>query len=141
MHGRKKSLFQDPMAAYLTHACVSRAYVSGLLQYQMSQCLYLSPLVGCHLYATSRPGGSHLRMVISVGKRLLVYAWKHSSAWSAWCSAADDDITEEFQFIRVSAPLTVYLINAPELLHDELPHLDIRHILIEECPSSERLHS
>ncbi|KAI0231031.1 GTPase-activating Rap/Ran-GAP domain-like protein 3 [Lamellibrachia satsuma] len=55
---------------------------------------------GCHLYATSRPGGSHLRMVISVGKRLLVYAWKHSSAWSAWCSVADDDITEELQFVR-----------------------------------------
>ncbi|XP_071802131.1 GTPase-activating Rap/Ran-GAP domain-like protein 3 isoform X2 [Asterias amurensis] len=55
---------------------------------------------GCHLYALSRPGGSHLRMVVAVGKKLLVMAWKHSAAWTAWCMQADTDPVEGFTFVR-----------------------------------------
>ncbi|CAD5123259.1 DgyrCDS11618 [Dimorphilus gyrociliatus] len=55
---------------------------------------------GSHLYAVSRPGCSHLRMVVCVGKKLLVYAWKHSTAWSAWCSSADVDTVDGFQLLR-----------------------------------------
>ncbi|XP_076347527.1 GTPase-activating Rap/Ran-GAP domain-like protein 3 [Tachypleus tridentatus] len=55
---------------------------------------------GCHLYALSRPGGSHLRMVVAVGKKLLVMQWRHSAAWTAWCVSADTDTVEGFQFIR-----------------------------------------
>ncbi|XP_022084284.1 GTPase-activating Rap/Ran-GAP domain-like protein 3 isoform X2 [Acanthaster planci] len=55
---------------------------------------------GCQLYALSRPGGSHLRMVVAVAKKLLVMAWKHSAAWTAWCGAADTDPVEGFTFVR-----------------------------------------
>ncbi|XP_038046495.1 GTPase-activating Rap/Ran-GAP domain-like protein 3 isoform X2 [Patiria miniata] len=65
---------------------------------------------GCQLYALSRPGGSHLRMVVAVGKKLLVMAWKHSAAWTAWCMAADTDPVEGFTFVR-------------ELVASEVPNL------------------
>ncbi|CAH1785534.1 unnamed protein product [Owenia fusiformis] len=55
---------------------------------------------GCHLYAVSRPGGSHLRLIIAVGKKLLLYTWKHSAAWAAWCHSTDTDTVDGFQFIR-----------------------------------------
>ncbi|XP_070532264.1 GTPase-activating Rap/Ran-GAP domain-like protein 3 isoform X3 [Ptychodera flava] len=55
---------------------------------------------GCHLYALSRPGGSHLRMVVAIGKKLLLMTWKHSAAWTAWCTAADTDTVDGFQYIR-----------------------------------------
>ncbi|XP_076436139.1 GTPase-activating Rap/Ran-GAP domain-like protein 3 [Babylonia areolata] len=55
---------------------------------------------GCHVYAVSRPGGSHLRMVVAVGKRLLVFSWKHSAAWSAWCPSVDLDTVDSFSFLR-----------------------------------------
>ncbi|XP_014661632.1 PREDICTED: GTPase-activating Rap/Ran-GAP domain-like protein 3 [Priapulus caudatus] len=55
---------------------------------------------GCHLYALSRPGGSHLRMVIAINKRLLVVQWRHSAAWTAWCSASDTDTIDGFHYIR-----------------------------------------
>ncbi|KAL8625828.1 hypothetical protein ACOMHN_012420 [Nucella lapillus] len=55
---------------------------------------------GCHLYALSRPGGSHLRMVVALGKRLLVFSWKHSAAWSVWCPSVDVDIVDSFTFLR-----------------------------------------
>lgn len=56
---------------------------------------------GSHLYAVSRPGCSHLRLVVCVGKKLLVYEWKHSTAWSAWCSSADvDTVDTGFQLLR-----------------------------------------
>ncbi|XP_076343533.1 GTPase-activating Rap/Ran-GAP domain-like protein 3 isoform X2 [Tachypleus tridentatus] len=55
---------------------------------------------GCHLYALSRPGGSHLRVVVAVNKKLLVMQWRHSAAWTAWCVSADTDTVEGFQFIR-----------------------------------------
>ncbi|XP_006818781.1 GTPase-activating Rap/Ran-GAP domain-like protein 3 [Saccoglossus kowalevskii] len=55
---------------------------------------------GCHLYSLSRPGGSHLRMCVAIGKKLLLMTWKHSAAWTAWCTAADTDTIEGFQYVR-----------------------------------------
>ncbi|KAF6203788.1 hypothetical protein GE061_002123 [Apolygus lucorum] len=55
---------------------------------------------GCSMYAVSRPGGSHLRMVVSVGKKLLVMQWRHSAAWTAWCPASDTDTVDGFQCLR-----------------------------------------
>ncbi|XP_069702439.1 GTPase-activating Rap/Ran-GAP domain-like protein 3 isoform X2 [Periplaneta americana] len=55
---------------------------------------------GCHMYAISRPGGSHLRMVVAIGKKLLVMQWRHSAAWTAWCPASDTDTVDGFQYIR-----------------------------------------
>ncbi|XP_071821596.1 GTPase-activating Rap/Ran-GAP domain-like protein 3 isoform X4 [Apostichopus japonicus] len=55
---------------------------------------------GCTLFAVSRPGGSHLRMVVAMGKKLSLFTWKHSAAWSAWCTVADTDTIEGFQFVK-----------------------------------------
>ncbi|XP_049782229.1 GTPase-activating Rap/Ran-GAP domain-like protein 3 [Schistocerca cancellata] len=55
---------------------------------------------GCTLYATSRPGGSHLRVVAALQKKLLIMQWRHSAAWTAWCPASDTDTVEGFQYIR-----------------------------------------
>ncbi|XP_071447526.1 GTPase-activating Rap/Ran-GAP domain-like protein 3 isoform X1 [Hetaerina americana] len=55
---------------------------------------------GCHLYALSKPGGSHLRMVVCVGRRLLIMQWRHSAAWTAWCPASDTDTVEGFLYLR-----------------------------------------
>lgn len=72
---------------------------------------------GCHLYAISRPGGSHLRMVVAVGKKLLVLQWRHSAAWTAWCPASDTDTVDGFQFIReisvAEAPVLITLVDSP----------------------------
>ncbi|KAK8750165.1 hypothetical protein OTU49_015270, partial [Cherax quadricarinatus] len=72
---------------------------------------------GCHLYAISRPGGSHLRMVVAVGRKLLILQWRHSAAWTAWCPASDTDTVEGFQFIREvcvsEAPTIITLVDSP----------------------------
>ncbi|KAK3891489.1 hypothetical protein Pcinc_004619 [Petrolisthes cinctipes] len=72
---------------------------------------------GCHMYAISRPGGSHLRMVVGVGKKVLVLQWRHSAAWTAWCPASDTDTVEGFQFIREIAlaetPTIITLVDSP----------------------------
>lgn len=65
---------------------------------------------GCHIYALSRPGTSHLRMVVAVQRRLLLFTWKHSAAWSAWCPTVDFEIADGFSFVR-------------ELHTDELPSI------------------
>ncbi|XP_063235173.1 GTPase-activating Rap/Ran-GAP domain-like protein 3 isoform X2 [Bacillus rossius redtenbacheri] len=71
---------------------------------------------GCHLYAVSRPGGSHLRVVVAIGRKLLVMQWKHSTAWTAWCPASDTDTVEGFQYIREiqagEAPMLVTLVDS-----------------------------
>lgn len=35
-----------------------------------------------------------------VGRRLTVLQWKHSAAWTAWCSAADTDTIDGFLFVK-----------------------------------------
>ncbi|KAJ9592123.1 hypothetical protein L9F63_001351, partial [Diploptera punctata] len=63
---------------------------------------------GCHMYAISRPGGSHLRMVVAIGKKLLVMQWRHSAAWTAWCPASDTDTVDGifllYEEIQVAEP-------------------------------------
>ncbi|KAK9752078.1 CNH domain [Popillia japonica] len=54
---------------------------------------------GTHLYAISRPGGSRLRMCVAVGRRLMMFQWKHSAAWTAWCPTNDTDTVDGFNFI------------------------------------------
>lgn len=41
-------------------------------------------------------------MVVAIQKRIVLYTWKHSAAWSAWCPTIDFDIVEGFTFVRVS---------------------------------------
>ncbi|KAK0180091.1 hypothetical protein PV327_005769 [Microctonus hyperodae] len=54
----------------------------------------------CHLYSITRPGGSHLRMCVAVGRRLTVLQWKHNAAWTTWCSAADTDTIDGFLLLK-----------------------------------------
>lgn len=62
---------------------------------------------GTHLYAVSRLGGSHLRVAVAVGKKLLLLQWRHSAAWTAWCPTSDTDTVEGFQYLRVSSGVLV----------------------------------
>ncbi|KAG7209557.1 hypothetical protein KM043_015635 [Ampulex compressa] len=55
---------------------------------------------GCHLYSITRPGGSHLRMCVVVGRRLTILQWKHNAAWTTWCSAADTDTIDGFLLLK-----------------------------------------
>nr|XP_022919615.1 GTPase-activating Rap/Ran-GAP domain-like protein 3 isoform X2 [Onthophagus taurus]XP_022919616.1 GTPase-activating Rap/Ran-GAP domain-like protein 3 isoform X2 [Onthophagus taurus] len=54
---------------------------------------------GTHLYAISKTGGSRLRMCCAVGRRLLMFQWKHSAAWTAWCPKNDTDTVDGFSFL------------------------------------------
>ncbi|XP_065169391.1 GTPase-activating Rap/Ran-GAP domain-like protein 3 isoform X3 [Atheta coriaria] len=54
---------------------------------------------GTHLYALSRTGGSRLRMCVAIGRRLTMFQWKHSAAWTAWCPSSDTDTVEGFTFL------------------------------------------
>ncbi|KAK5649770.1 hypothetical protein RI129_000799 [Pyrocoelia pectoralis] len=54
---------------------------------------------GTHLYALSRTGGSRLRMCVAIGRKLLLFQWKHSAAWTAWCPANDTDTVDGFTFL------------------------------------------
>nr|XP_018899478.1 PREDICTED: GTPase-activating Rap/Ran-GAP domain-like protein 3 isoform X1 [Bemisia tabaci] len=66
---------------------------------------------GCQSYAISRPGGSHLRMVVSFGKKLLMMQWRHSAAWTAWCPASDTDTVDGFLYLReITIPETPQII-------------------------------
>ncbi|XP_072152300.1 GTPase-activating Rap/Ran-GAP domain-like protein 3 isoform X2 [Bemisia tabaci] len=66
---------------------------------------------GCQSYAISRPGGSHLRMVVSFGKKLLMMQWRHSAAWTAWCPASDTDTVDGFLYLReITVPETPQII-------------------------------
>lgn len=37
---------------------------------------------------------------MAVGRRLIVFQWKHSAAWTAWCSATDTDTVEGFLHLK-----------------------------------------
>ncbi|ELT91917.1 hypothetical protein CAPTEDRAFT_143813 [Capitella teleta] len=65
---------------------------------------------GCHMYSVSRAGSTHLRLIVAASKRLMVFVWRHSSAWSVWYPLSDNDVIDGFQFIR-------------ELQSFEMPHL------------------
>ncbi|XP_063906310.1 GTPase-activating Rap/Ran-GAP domain-like protein 3 isoform X2 [Zophobas morio] len=53
---------------------------------------------GTNLYSISRSGGGRLRMCVAIGRRLQMYQWKHSAAWTTWCAPNDNDTVEGFSF-------------------------------------------
>ncbi|GIY69217.1 hypothetical protein CEXT_544151 [Caerostris extrusa] len=67
---------------------------------------------GCNMYALSRPGGSHLRMVVALGRKLIILQWRHSAAWTTWCAASDTDTVDGFQFTKAC------LIRSPRLISE-----------------------
>ncbi|XP_017489097.1 PREDICTED: LOW QUALITY PROTEIN: GTPase-activating Rap/Ran-GAP domain-like protein 3 [Rhagoletis zephyria] len=53
---------------------------------------------GCHLYASSRISGGHLRLVVAVNRKLQLFQWKHTAAWASWCPENDTETVEGFIF-------------------------------------------
>ncbi|XP_067641103.1 GTPase-activating Rap/Ran-GAP domain-like protein 3 isoform X1 [Eurosta solidaginis] len=53
---------------------------------------------GCHLYASSRISGGHLRLVVAVNRKLQLFQWKHTAAWASWCPENDTETAEGFIF-------------------------------------------
>ncbi|KZC09628.1 GTPase-activating Rap/Ran-GAP domain-like protein 3 [Dufourea novaeangliae] len=86
---------------------------------------------GCHLYTTTMPGGSHLRMCVAVGRRLTVLQWKHSAAWTAWCSAADTDTVDGFtmlkEFTASETPSLVTIIESTDSINEWTLCCGVRH--------------
>lgn len=103
---------------------------------------------GCHIYALSRPGGSHLRMVVAVGRKLLVLQWRHSAAWTTWCAASDTDTVDGFQFVReimsAEAPVLVTLVDSPSACGDNHICVGYRHqfdLINEKTGEVSKLHA
>lgn len=62
---------------------------------------------GAQLYAISKGGDGHLRMVVAVGKKLLIFQWKYTAAWTSWRSTTDESETVEgFLFQKVTLSIT-----------------------------------
>lgn len=59
---------------------------------------------GCHLYATSKGGDGHLRMVVAIGRKISIFQWKYTAAWTSWCSSTTDfETADGFIFQKVRA--------------------------------------
>lgn len=102
---------------------------------------------GCHLYALSKPGGSHLRMVVAVGKRLIILQWRHSAAWTAWCAASDTDTVDGFQFSKEiclpEQPQIITLVDSPVPGFDNQICVGYRHqfdMVNEKTGEIQKLH-
>ncbi|CAL1295904.1 unnamed protein product [Larinioides sclopetarius] len=102
---------------------------------------------GCHLYALSRPGGSHLRMVVAIGRKLIILQWRHSAAWTTWCAASDTDTVDGFQFTKeISLPDTpqlITLVDSPVSGFDNQICVGYRHqfdLVNEKTGEAQRLH-
>lgn len=76
---------------------------------------------GCHLFAISRAGEAHLRMAVAVGRKLFIFQWKHTAAWTSWCPNSDNDTVDGFIFLK-----EITLHDAPMLMT----------ILEGSCPNS-----
>ncbi|XP_076276257.1 GTPase-activating Rap/Ran-GAP domain-like protein 3 isoform X2 [Lasioglossum baleicum] len=101
---------------------------------------------GCHLYTTTMPGGSHLRMCVAVGRRLTVLQWKHSAAWTAWCSTSDTDTVDGFtvlkEFNASETPSLVTMIESTDSANEWTLCCGVRHHfeLISASGSTRILH-
>lgn len=40
-------------------------------------------------------------MCVAIGRKLQMFQWKHSAAWTAWCPASDTDTVDGFTFLWV----------------------------------------
>ncbi|GAB6031593.1 hypothetical protein CHUAL_009358 [Chamberlinius hualienensis] len=102
---------------------------------------------GCHLYSVSRAGGSHLRVVVAVGKKLLIMQWRHSAAWTAWCPSSDTDTVDGFQYIReisiTESPVLMTLIDNSMMNEDNQICVGYKHqfdLINEKSGESMKLH-
>lgn len=57
---------------------------------------------GCHLFAISKGGDGHLRMVVAIGRKMFTFQWKYTAAWTSWCSSNTDmETADGFLFQKV----------------------------------------
>ncbi|XP_055846645.1 GTPase-activating Rap/Ran-GAP domain-like protein 3 isoform X2 [Episyrphus balteatus] len=72
---------------------------------------------GCHLYASSKINGGHLRLVVAVGKKLQLFQWKHTAAWASWCADSDTETVDGFIFQKeiqlCESPAIMTLLEGP----------------------------
>lgn len=57
---------------------------------------------GCHLYTISKGVDGHLRMAVAIGKKMLIFQWKYTAAWTSWCPNNDFDPIEGFILLKVN---------------------------------------
>ncbi|XP_015108623.1 GTPase-activating Rap/Ran-GAP domain-like protein 3 isoform X2 [Diachasma alloeum] len=88
----------EELDSFGTHASTPRPQITRTRSHVKER--KLERTRGCHLYSLTRPGGSHLRMCVAVGRRLTLLQWKHNAAWTTWCSAADTDTVDGFLLIK-----------------------------------------
>lgn len=68
---------------------------------------------GTHLYAVSKGGDGHLRVVVAVGKKILIFQWKYTAAWTSWRSTTDDSETVEgFLFQKVTIAFIQFIFQS-----------------------------
>lgn len=59
---------------------------------------------GCHLYAISKGGDGHLKVVVAIGKKILTFQWKYTAAWTSWCSTSNEiEHADGFLFQKVGS--------------------------------------
>lgn len=56
---------------------------------------------GCHLYTITKGKDGHLRMAVAIGKKLMIFQWRFTAAWTSWCPQYDTDIVDGFILLRV----------------------------------------
>lgn len=60
---------------------------------------------GCSTYALSKPFSSPLRLLVAIGKRLLLFIWKstimNASSLSQWNQFQESNVESTFHFVRV----------------------------------------
>ncbi|XP_011703060.1 PREDICTED: GTPase-activating Rap/Ran-GAP domain-like protein 3 isoform X1 [Wasmannia auropunctata] len=101
---------------------------------------------GCNLYSITRPGGSHLRMCVVVGRKLTILQWKHNAAWTIWCSSADTDTIDGFlllkEFTASETPSLVTMIESVDPANEWTLCCGARHHfeLISATGSSKIIH-
>lgn len=76
----------------------------------------------CHLFSTSKNNSGYLKLVVAVGKKIEIFQWKHTAAYTTWCSGNDNESIDGFIFLR-------------ELILIDVPNI----ITILEGPASENL--
>ncbi|XP_037917426.1 GTPase-activating Rap/Ran-GAP domain-like protein 3 [Hermetia illucens] len=71
----------------------------------------------CHLFSTSNVSGGHLRIAVAVGKKILLFQWKHTAAWASWCPENDTETVDGFIFLKEvslhDVPTIVTLLEGP----------------------------
>lgn len=55
---------------------------------------------GCHLYTIAKGSDGHLRMAVAIGKKMQIYQWKHTAAWTSWCPNSDNDTVDGFTLVK-----------------------------------------